>query len=158
MSSKGAAASLVKRLANSGYLALSPDRRVQPGRRFIEREVLDSVRAGAPQAANNVLAESISIDEYLIERPSNTVLLSVKGDSMVDAGLIPGDTVVVRKGVLASPGDIVVANVDGEYTVKYLGIRNGKLYLRPGNKEYPDISPCDYMEIVGLVVGSFRKY
>lgn len=158
MESKGSAATMVKRLANAGYLAISPDRRVLPGKKFLEREVLDSVRAGMPDGANNVLAESISIDEYLIDRPSNTVLLTVKGNSMADAGLMPGDTVVVKKGVLASPGDIVVANVDGEYTVKYLALKNGKLYLRPGNKAYPDIRPRDYLEIFGLVVGSFRKY
>lgn len=158
MESKGAAAAMVKRLTKAEYLAISPDRRVQPGKRFFEREVLDSVTAGMPQQANDVLPEIFSIDEYLIEKPSKTVLLNVKGDSMIDAGLIPGDTVIVRKGVLANPGDIVVADVDGEYTVKYLALKNGKLYLRPGNRAYPDIQPREHLELVGLVVGSIRKY
>lgn len=158
MGSKGAASAMVKRLKKDEYLDISPDRRVQPGRKFFEREVLDSITAGMPQQANNVLPEVFSIDEYLIEKPSKTFLLNVKGDSMIDAGLISGDTVVVRKGVLANPGDIVVADVDGEYTVKYLALKNGKLYLRPGNEAYPDIQPLEHLEIVGLVVGSFRKY
>lgn len=158
MRSKGAVSAMVKRLAGAGYLVMMPDRRIQPQKPFFERELLDSIQAGLPQAANDTLAESFSIDEYLINSPSRTILLTVKGDSMAGAGLMPGDVVIVKKGAPATVGSIVVAIVDGEYTVKYLEADNGQYYLRPANKAYPDIHARDHLEIFGLVVGSFRKY
>lgn len=77
---------------------------------------------------------------------------------MVEAGLMPGDIVIVEKGVLPSVGDIVVALIDSEYTVKYLGMEKGRYFLRSGNQRYPDIHPHGHLEVFGLVVGSFRKY
>jgi repressor LexA len=59
-----------------------------------------------------VLPEVFSIDEYLVDSPSRTIMLRVRGDSMVGAGLLPGDTVIVKKDAPASSGDIVVAMVD----------------------------------------------
>ncbi len=158
MKSKSAVSAMVNRLKDEGFLDFTPERRLQPGRRFFEREVLDSVRAGGPQPANDTHAHAMSIDEYLIENPSRSVLLSIKGDSMIDAGLMPGDTIVVKKGAPASPGDIVVAIVDNEFTVKYLAHDNRGFFLKPGNKAYSPIRPQDHLEIFGLVVGSFRKY
>ena len=158
MKSKSAVAVMVGRLKEAGYLDYAPDRRVQPGKKFFEREILDSVRAGMPQAANDTHTHAMSIDEYLIENPSRTVLLSIKGDSMIDAGLLHGDTIIVKKGAPANPGEIVVAIVDNEFTVKYLDHDKRGFFLRPGNKAYPPIRPQDHLEIFGLVVGSFRKY
>jgi SOS-response transcriptional repressor LexA len=77
---------------------------------------------------------------------------------MVAAGLLPGDTVVVKRGAPAKAGDIVVARVDGEFTVKYLAQGRSGFYLKPGNVEFDDIRPKDELEIVGRVTGSFRKY
>jgi repressor LexA len=77
---------------------------------------------------------------------------------MIDAGLMPGDTVIVKKGAPATPGDIVVAIVDNEFTVKYLAQDKQSFYLRPGNTAYSPIRAKDHLEIFGLVVGSFRKY
>ena len=158
MKSKSAVSAMVNRLKDAGYLDYAPDRRIQPGKRFFEREILDSVRAGMPQPANNTHTQAMSIDEYLIESPSRTVLLSIKGDSMIDAGLMPGDTIVVKKGAPANEGDIVVAIVDNEFTVKYLARDKRDFFLKPGNKAYPPIRPQDHLEIFGLVVGAFRKY
>lgn len=158
LASTSAVHALVQRLKKEGFVDSAPDKRLTPGKRFFEREVLDSVRAGLPQPANGALPEAMNIDDYLIENPSRTVLLTVKGDSMTDAGLMPGDTVIVKKGAPAKPGDIVVAIVDGEYTVKYLAHDKTGFYLKPGNKNYSDICANDHLEIFGLVVGSFRKY
>lgn len=158
MRSTASVSGLVKRLTAAGFLNSTPDRRLQPGRSFFEREILDSVQAGLPQPANDNRLEGFNIDEYLIDSPSRTVLLSVKGDSMVEAGLMPGDTVVVRKGAPAKLGDIVVAIVDNEFTIKYLASDKTGFYLAPGNKAYAPIRARDYLELFGLVVGSFRKY
>jgi len=153
-----AVATMVKRMKEDGFLDSSPDRRLQPGRRFFEREVLDGVQAGSPLPANDVLPAAFNIDELLIDSPSRTVLLKVRGDSMIDAGLMPSDTVIVKKDAPASIGDIVVAVVDREYTVKYLAKDEQGFYLKPGNSRYQDIRAKDHLEIFGLVVGAFRKY
>lgn len=158
LKAKSAVAVMVGRLKEAGYLDHAPDRRLQPGKLFFEREILDSVRAGLPQPANDARTEAFSIDEYLIDSPSRTVLLSIKGDSMIEAGLMPGDTVIVKKGAPAKPGDIVVAIVDNEFTVKYLAKDKNSFYLKPGNKAYAPIRANDHLEMFGLVVGSFRKY
>jgi repressor LexA len=84
-------------------------------------------------------------------------LLTVKGDSMIDAGLLPGDTVVVERAERADHGDIVVALVDDAYTVKRLVREQRRYVLKPENKAYPVLRP-DTLEIAGIVVGSFRTY
>ncbi len=153
-----AVSAMVGRMKEAGILDAAPDRRLQPGKRFFEREVLDNVQAGMPQSANEPGIEALNIDSYLIDNPSRSVLLTVKGESMVEAGLMSGDTVVVKKGAPGRPGDIVVAIVDGEYTVKYLAQDKRGFFLKPGNKAYPIIRAKDHLEVFGLVVGSFRKY
>ena len=158
MKSKSAVSAMVNRLREVGYLDFAPDRRLQPGKRFFEREVMDSVQAGLARQANDVASEAMSIDDYLIESPSRTIMLTVKGDSMTDAGLMQGDVVIVKKGAPAKEGDIVVAIVDNEFTIKYLALDKTGFYLKPGNKGYPPIRPKDHLEVFGLVVGSFRKY
>ena len=77
---------------------------------------------------------------------------------MIEAGLMPGDTVVVKKGAPTKPGDVVVAIVDNEFTVKYLALDRRGFFLKPGNRAYTPIRPKDDLEIYGLVVGMFRKY
>ena len=77
---------------------------------------------------------------------------------MTDAGIMPGDTVIVEKNAPAKPGDIVVAIVDCEFTVKYLAYDTNGFFLRPGNAAYEPIRANESLEIFGLVVGVYRKY
>lgn len=157
--SKNAVSALVARLKLQGFLESAPDRRLKPGARFFERMLADdAVRAGFPSPAANEGFDSLSIDEFLVERPSKTVLITVKGDSMVDAGIMPNDVVIVEKRQLANLGDIVVAIVDGEFTLKTLGRERNEFVLLPANKAYPVIRPQGNLEIFGVVVGQFRKY
>ena len=116
------------------------------------------MRAGLPSPATDMQPEGLSIDNYLVGKPSRTILITVKGDSMIDAGIHPGDHVVVEKRVAATPGDIVVAIVDNEFTLKRLAREKGRLVLKPENKAYPTIRPKDDAEIYGVVVGLVRKY
>ncbi len=150
-------AALVKRLKVAGYLSSTKDKRLAPTPKFLERVIADSVRAGIPESSNDVEYGIGSIDTYLIEKPSHTVLLNVRGDSMVDAGLLDGDKVVVLKGAPSKVGDIVVAIVDNLFTVKYLDQDSKGYLLRPGNPMYKPIRPRERLEIFGLVTGSFRK-
>jgi len=157
-SSKASVAKLVERLRAVGYLEFTTDRRLKPGRRFFERPAAGSkVAAGAPAAVADELQDDAAIDQELVRHPSRTVLVTVKGDSMIDAGLLPGDKVVVERRHAAAEGDIVVAIVDNEATVKRLAKERGRFVLKPENKAYPVLRPKE-IEIFGVVVGSYRKY
>jgi len=158
LKSKSSVAALVARLRLEGFLESAPDKRLKPGRRFFERSLADSVRAGFPQAADDSARDTLTIDEFLIERPSRTVLIRVKGDSMIEAGIHPGDIAVVEKRHDAQPGDLVVAVVDDEFTLKTLAREKGEYVLHPANPAYPVIRPKGTLEIFGVVVGVVRKY
>jgi len=156
--SKSAVAALVARLKLAQFLESTPEKRLKPGKRFFERPIFDSVRAGLPHPAGDTRHDTITIDEYLVNQPSRTVLVTVKGDSMIDAGIMEGDTVVVEKKNMANLGDMVIAIVDNEFTLKYLGKEKNDYILIPANKAYAVIRPKDGLEIFGVVVGQFRKY
>jgi len=159
MASKSAVSALVKRLTLAGFLETTPDRRLAPTKRFFERPLADfNVPAGLPAAANDAMSESITIDEYLIPRPSTTVMVTVRGDSMIEAGIFDGDIAIVEKRHAAKLGDIVVAIVDNEYTLKTLGRDKQGFMLLPHNAAYTPIRPQESLEIFGVMVGLIRKY
>jgi len=85
------------------------------------------------------------------------VLIRVKGDSMQDAGILEGDLVVVEKAASAKRGDIVVAVVDNQFTLKRLDVERGQFVLKPENKAYEVIRPEGTLEIFGVMVGLVRK-
>ena len=146
------------RLKLLGYLESTPDRRLAPTKRFFARPIAESpVRAGLPETVDDGQADALTLDDYLIERPSQTVLVRVKGDSMTDAGIFDGDLVVVEKRPAAQRGDIVVAIVDNQFTLKRLEQEQGRFVLKAENKAYPLIRPEDTLEIFGVMVGLVRK-
>jgi repressor LexA len=158
LKSKSSVAAMVARLKLAGYLDSTPDRRLAPTKRFFGRPLaLAPVQAGMPNPVEDAHADALTIDDYLIERPSQTVLVRVKGDSMIDAGILEGDLVVVEKANSAKRGDIVVAIVDGQFTLKRLDLERGQFVLRPENKAYPVIRPEGALEIFGVMVGLVRK-
>src|SRR5216683_1679779 len=107
--SKSSVAALVARMKLAGLVESTPDRRLAPTRRFFERPLAESpVHAGLPNPIDDAPADALTIDDYLIERPSQTVLVRVKGDSMIDAGIFDGDLAVVEKRSAARRGDIVI--------------------------------------------------
>jgi repressor LexA len=159
ISAKSWVSECVKRFEEAGFLDWTPDKQLKPGRRFFERRVADApVQAGLP---NPAVAEGYdfvsSLDEMLVRVPSRTVLVRVKGDSMVEAGIHEGDHLVVEKQPHANVGEIVVAIVDNEFTVKYLEREKGTYVLRPANRAYPVIRPRGRLEIFGVVAGLARR-
>ena len=116
------------------------------------------MQAGLPSPASDTGSDTLTIDEHLISNPSRTVLIKVKGDSMINAGIHPGDVIVVEKRASANIGDIVVAILNNEFTLKRFSREKGRVVLRPENKAYPVIRPKGEAEIFGVVVGMFRKY
>ena len=158
LSSKASVAELVLRLKAERLVESTPDRRLKPGKRFFERPIQESVHAGMPHPAFDSRPDTVSIDDYLVYHPSKTTLITVKGDSMIDAGIHDGDIVVVEKRATANVNDLVVAIVEGDFTLKRLGREKGRMVLIPENKAYPVIRPKEDLEIFGVVVGQFRRY
>jgi len=158
LKSKSSVAAMVARLKLAGYLDSTPDKRLAPTSRFFARPLAEApVQAGMPNAVEDAHGDALTIDDYLIERPSQTVLIRVKGDSMMDAGILEGDLVVVEKTPSAKRGDVVVAIVDGQFTLKRLDLERGQFVLKPENKAYPVIRPEGALEIFGVMVGLVRK-
>lgn len=158
LSSTSSVAALIARLKLQKFLDISKDKRLRPGERFFDRLLMQSrVAAGLPSAAYDAPPDTLSIDAQLVRKPSKTFLIRVKGDSMIDAGLMPGDTLVVEKNHTAQEGQIVVAIMEDAYTVKRLIREQKRFVLKPENKAYPVLRP-ENLEIVGVVVGSFREY
>jgi repressor LexA len=158
LSSKASVSGMLGRLKAAGYLESAPGKRLRPGRHFFERSFAESVQAGLPGPVADLAPDIATIDEHLVPHPSKTVLIRVKGDSMIDAGIHADDVVVVERRTAVNVGDIVVAIVDNEFTLKRLGHERGRVVLRPENKAYPIIRPKGALEIFGLVIGLFRRY
>jgi len=159
LAAKSAVNKVLLRLAEQGYLKRTADEVWVPVESFFERKLSDTpVVAGLPTFVSNVTADPFMIDQFLVNKPSKTILVPVQGDSMINAGINDGDVVVVEIGSTANTGDIVVAAIDDEFTVKTLGKKRGKAILLPANDSYPVIQPEGSLEIIGVVVGLIRKY
>lgn len=154
--STGSVAKLVARLKEAGLVRADATGRLIPAPAAVP--VLGSVAAGFPVPAEEDLADTVSLDEFLVENPEGTYLLRVSGDSMAGAGILPGDLLVVDRAATPRPGQIVVAEVDREWTVKYLRVKGGKPYLQAANARYPDIVPVQELQIAAVVRGVVRKY
>lgn len=130
-----------------------------PWEMLVSLPFFESVRAWDPTMATDEISDQINVESYLIDRPTATVLLSVKWDSMKDAWLQEWDVLVVDKSKQGQRWDIIIAIVDHEYTVKYLEKdENWRRFLKPWNENYTNIYPEQELEIFGVVTGSFRKY
>ena len=116
------------------------------------------MRAGQPESVEDAPGTSMNLDQYLIDVPSRTVCIRVAGDSMTGAGIQAGDIAVVERRSEAQPGDLVIAQVDGEFTLKRLEREDGGFVLRAANPAYADIRPRGQLEIFGVVTGIVRKY
>ncbi len=159
LASAGGVQKALRRLTEAGWLNPIPGGRVAPTKRFFERPVVGTVRAGLPQTVDDATEHTaLAIDDYLIDHPERTSLVRVRGDSMRDAGLLEGDLVAVDSGAKASAGDIVVAVVDGQVTVKYLRPdADGGWQLSPAHDDYPVIKPTTDLDVLGVVVGVVRR-
>jgi DNA polymerase V len=101
----------------------------------------------------------IDLNTLLIDRPHATFTARVRGDSMKDADISDGDLALVDRSLKPKLGDIVVANVDGGYTIKYYDMdKDGKIFLNPANSNYKPIYPNEELQIYGVVTGIVRKY
>jgi len=120
----------------------------------------DSVSAGFPSPADDYTEENIDLNEHLISNPFSTFFLRVKGDSMINAGIKDKDLIIVDKSLRAKPGNIVIAMIDGEFTIKRLSIKNDELYLKAENHNYPDFRFKNHIDVQiwGVVIYSIHSY
>jgi DNA polymerase V len=98
---------------------------------------LANVQAGFPSPAEDYLDKTLDLNELLIAHPAATFFVRVSGDSMQNAGIFSGDILVVDRSLEAADNKIVIAIVNGEFTVKRLKIREGRISLVPENPSYP---------------------
>lgn len=156
--SKNAAFKLVNKMVDKGFVEKMDKGRLKPGTNFLGLPIFSSVSAGPATAEEEILLDHVDLNDYLIKKPESTVLINVRGDSMIDAGIHEGDKVIVDQKAAPQMGNIVVAVVDGDYTVKYLDkSKDGKIILQPGNPKYQPIVPQNEMAVFGKVVGVVRK-
>jgi SOS regulatory protein LexA len=157
--SKAASFKLAQRLTKQGFLRKGPCGRLVPTSRFLGIPLaVDPVRAGQPQAAANAMeAELVTLDAYLVDSPSSTLLIRVRGDSMIEAGILDGDLAVVDRDRSACTGDVVVAEIDGEFTVKELRYRGAEPVLQPRHPTMDAIRPQRPWQVFGVVCGIVRR-
>lgn len=118
--------------------------------------IVGRVSAGSPTLAEEYVEEYLEVPRKLLGDVRGCFLLRVRGDSMIGAGIMPGDIVVVRRQPVASPGEIIVALIEDEATVKRLAMQDGTPVLMPENPAYQPIREA--FHIVGRVVGLLRAY
>lgn len=156
--SKNAVFGLLGKLESLGYIAKRNGRLSPTGKLAGRVRILGAVQAGFPSPAEEELLDTLSLDEFLVRRPEATFMLKVTGDSMIEAGIHPGDLVLVEKGTEPKNNDIVIARVDGEWTMKYFVRDRWGVRLEPANRRYQPIRPKQSLEIVGVVRALIRKY
>lgn len=120
--------------------------------------VVGAVRAGFPSPAQDYAHTQVSLDEHLIEDRTSTFVVRVVGDSMEGAGIWDGDEVIVNRALDPRDGDVVVAIIDGELTLKRLSLAGGVARLLAENSHYPpiEISELSEMTIWGVVTFGIR--
>ena len=156
--SKNAVSRLVDKFIEEGIVAKDHLGRLVTDISWDSIPMLGSVKAGFPSDVSEELKDTINIDEYLISRKENSYMLTVDGDSMIDAHIADGDMVLVEKTNTAKDGQIVIADVDGEFTMKYFKKDGDKVWLLPANKDFKPIYPKMYLNITAVVKAVIRKY
>ncbi len=156
LSSKNAIHKIIGKLVEQNYLQ-KLNNKLSPTNFFFQVPILGNIKAGFPTGAEEEL-NFLSLDEYLIDKPNSSFLLKVSGDSMEGAGIFSEDLVVIERTTQARSGDIVLALIDNEWTLKFLDIKNGISILRAANPNYPDFIPTQELKIFGLVKSVMRKY
>ncbi len=156
--SKQSVARVVEKFVADGLVRKDERGRLVPKSLLGAVRVLGTVEAGWPSPAEEELVDTMSLDDFLIEKKEASFLLRVSGESMIEAGIRPGDYVIVERGRPPRSGDVVVAEVDGAWTMKTFEKRGGSVVLVPANKRFKPIRPSESLSIAGVVKAVIRKY
>ncbi len=120
--------------------------------------ILGMIPAGGPILTQEYIEDYVTLGVDFVSRPEDCFMLRVNGDSMIDAAIYEGDLVLADSKKNPRNGDIVVALIDNENTLKRFVTKNGKAYLKPENKKYKKIYPVNELIIQGVVMALIRKY
>jgi len=156
--SRNAAFKLVNKLEEQELVERDDRGFLVPKHLYGQVRVLGEVEAGIPATAEQDYSSSMSLDEYLLSNRETSYMLKVRGYSMQDAGIMPGDMVIAEKGREAKFGDIVIAEVDGGWTMKYFQKVNGRICLMPANANFKAIYPQEELNVSAVVTAIIRKY
>lgn len=156
--SKNAVFKTVEKLIEAGLVAKDHLGRLIPSKFFGEIQMAGFVTAGLPANVEEELIDTVNLDDLLIKNKPLTYMLEVDGDSMIDAHIEKGDMVLVEKTNTAKDGQIIIAEVDGEFTMKYFRKEGNKVWLEPANKNYKPIYPEHSLNINAVVKAVIRKY
>src|SRR3989344_4937778 len=160
--SKNAVFRIVEKLVEAGIVAKDHLGRLIPTKIFAKMTsdvpMLGLVTAGFPATVEEELADTVNLDDLLVKNKALTYLLEVDGDSMIDAHIEKGDLVIVERANQAKDGQIVIAEVDGEFTMKYFRQEGNKIWLEPANKNYQPIYPEHSLNINAVLKAVIRKY
>jgi repressor LexA len=148
----------INKLLAKGLLEKDSRGFLKPTRRSLALPMVGDVAAGFPSPAEEELRDVISFDEYLITRPGSSFILTVNGDSMTGAGIMEGDLVIVERDREPRNGDIVIAEVDSEWTIKYFRKEGRNIILEAANPKYKTIKPKSELRLGGVVTAVIRKY
>jgi len=120
---------------------------------------LDSVSAGFPSPATDYLENKLDLNEYLVTHPAATYIVKANGSSMVEAGILSGDLLIVDRSITPRNENIVIASIFGDLTVKKIRKKNTSLFLVSANSDYPSIEVKEEMEcfIWGVVTYVIHK-
>lgn len=156
--SKNAVFKLVEKLVEAGIVAKDHLGRLVPSESFGEIQMAGFVTAGLPASVEEELVDTVNLDDMLVKNKSLTYMLEVDGDSMIDAHIEKGDMVLVEKANTAKDMQIVIAEVDGEFTMKYFRKEGNKVWLEPANKNYSPIYPENSLNVIAVLKAVIRKY
>lgn len=156
--SKSVVSFWVEKLIDAGMLEKDHKRRLVITKKAFAVPLVGAVHAGFPSPEETSLCELISLDEYLVEHPEASFLLNVSGESMIGAGIMDGDLALVERNREPQNGDIVVAEVDGEWTMKFFRREGNDIYLEAANENYGPIRAGRELRLGGVVTAVIRKY
>ena len=156
--SKNAVSRIVDKLIDAGYITKDPLGRIMASAAFTEVPMVGLVKAGFPSPSEDLMETTMNIENYLIKKKESTYIFEVDGDSMIDAHIADGDLVIAERTETAKDGEIVIAEVDGEFTLKYFRKQGSKVWLDPANKKFKPIYPINDLKICAIVRGVIRKY
>jgi len=120
---------------------------------------VSGVYAGFPSPAEDHTDSNLDLNEYLVKHPAATFYIYAKGDSMINSGIYDGDLMVVDRSLVPGQNSIIIAVINGEFTVKKIHRIKNKMYLVPNNKQYKPIEVTSDMDFViwGIVTHTIHK-
>ncbi len=159
--SKNAVYKLINKLVDIGIVSKDSEGRLIP--EALHGSILrltQPVSAGLGAEVQEESIESLNLNDWLVENESQTYMVDVQGDSMKDAGILDGDTVLVERATQFKDGEIVVALMEDGYTIKYLKKSGNRMHLEPANCKYKAIHPTEdnRIELIAKVKAVIRKF